>query len=145
MSMGCVSDKQLRQMEAANTLLHRSPQFLSHDCLRAVLGQFEIVDTGHDTWKIVVGCERGLVRLAHHSQRWVQATETYKQLNTTVRRVMLILTTNRQFWTTCDELEIFASRRSIITSHDVDEVVDCTAFNVESMVSFQHLTQSCKR
>jgi hypothetical protein len=73
-----MNDEELRQMEAADTLLDRGPQFLSHDCLRAVLGQFEIVDTRHDTWKIVVGCERGLVRLAYYSQGGVQATKTYK-------------------------------------------------------------------
>src|SRR5882762_6326646 len=73
------NDEELRQMETANTLLNRSPQFLSHNCLRAVLGQFEIVDTGHYTWKIVVGCERSLVRLAYHGQGWVQATEAYKR------------------------------------------------------------------
>lgn len=62
-------------MEAPHALPHGDRQLLPHNGLGRVLGQLEIVDAGHDARQVVVGGERRFVRLAHHSERGVQALE----------------------------------------------------------------------
>lgn len=139
----CILQVQVsRQMEAANSFFDCSPQFISHNSLRAVLGQFQIVDTCHDTGKVVVCRERCLMRFSHYGQRRIEASETYESISCLhAKHARIALTTNGQFWTTCYKLKIITSGLRIKTSHHVDQITDSTAFNIESMVSFQRFTQ----
>jgi hypothetical protein len=66
-------------MEAADAFLHSRAQLRPHHLLRGVLGELEVVDAGHDTRKVVICCQRRLVRLPHDGEGWIEATEPWEE------------------------------------------------------------------
>jgi hypothetical protein len=57
---------------------------------------------------------------------------------------MLCPTSNRQFRASGDELQVPPAAGRIILGHDVDEIMDRTALDVEPMVGLDRLAQSYK-
>lgn len=68
----------LRKMEASRSFHHSYSQLLLHNLFARVIGKLQVVDTSHDAWKVVVGRQRGFVRLPHNGEWWIETTETYK-------------------------------------------------------------------
>lgn len=66
----------LRQMESTLSFLNCGVHTTFHNVQIAVIGQFEIIDTGHDTREVVVWRVRWLAGLANHSEHWSQALES---------------------------------------------------------------------
>jgi len=69
------SIRKLREVEATDALLHCRSQAISEHGARAVLRKLQIVDTRHDAREVVIRCKRGLVWLAHNSERRTEPTE----------------------------------------------------------------------
>jgi len=46
----------------------------------------------------------------------------------------MILTSDRELWTTGNELQEISSAVLVVSSHDLDEIADSLAFDIESMV-----------
>ncbi len=84
------------------------------------------------------------MRLAHHSERGVQALEAYdfRERLLTGATATVIRTTDGQLRATSDELQIAAARRGVVLGHDLDEVPDSTALYIEAVVSLQRLAES---
>ena len=52
-------------------------QSRAHDVEVGIIGEFEVVDTRHDTWKVVIGSIRGFTWFANHSEHRGQTLEAY--------------------------------------------------------------------
>ena len=64
-------------MKRALTFADSHVKSRAHDVEVGIIWELEIVDTGHDTWKVVVGGVRGLAWFAYHSEHRSQAFEAY--------------------------------------------------------------------
>jgi len=73
------SSKLSRQMKRPLTLLDGHSQFRSKHLQRAVIGQLEIVDAGHDARKVLVRGQRRFCRLANDREHWRQCFEACNQ------------------------------------------------------------------
>ena len=52
-------------METSRSFHHSHSQLLLHDLLVRVIGKFQVVDTSHDTWKVVIGRQRRFMGLSN--------------------------------------------------------------------------------
>jgi hypothetical protein len=52
-------------VEAPGAFAHGNQQLLFHQVLGAIRWQLEVMCTGHYAREIIVGCERGLMRLSN--------------------------------------------------------------------------------
>jgi hypothetical protein len=62
-----------------------------------VIGQFEVVDTSHNTREIVVGGIRRLTWLTHNREEWGQAFEAYWIISFSVHLKVGSIVTNLQW------------------------------------------------
>lgn len=68
-----------RKMECALSFLDRDGKSLPEDIQTAVIGQLEVVDTGHNTGKIVVGRVRMFAGTADNRENRCQTLEAYRR------------------------------------------------------------------
>lgn len=66
----------LRKMERTLALFHRCQKTLAHCLNRRVVREFQVVDTCHNTWEIVIRCVRMFTGLADDRKHGRQASET---------------------------------------------------------------------
>lgn len=55
-------------MKRALAFLDGRVQSSTHDVQIGVVWEFEVIDTSHDAWEVVVGRERGFAWLAHNCE-----------------------------------------------------------------------------
>jgi hypothetical protein len=70
--------QRLRQVETSRSLHHCYSQLLLHSLLARIIRKLQVVDTSHDTWKVVISCQRRFVRFSDNSKWRVQTAETYE-------------------------------------------------------------------
>lgn len=64
-------------MECTLSFLDRDRQSLPEDIQTAVIGQLEVIDTGHNAGKIVIGRVRVFAGTAYNRENWRQTLEAY--------------------------------------------------------------------
>jgi hypothetical protein len=67
----------LGQMKRALTFLNGRVQSGPHDAEIGVIGEFEVVDTGHDAGEVVVGGQGRFTWLAHYCEHWGKTLESW--------------------------------------------------------------------
>ena len=70
-----VSRIRLREMKGSLTFLDGRVQLSAHNVKISVVWQLEIVDTGHDAGKVVIGRVGRFARLADDGEHWSQTLE----------------------------------------------------------------------
>ena len=66
----------LGQMKRALAFLDGRVQSCTHDVEIGVIGEFEIVDTGHDARQVVIGGKGWFAWLAYNREHWGKALES---------------------------------------------------------------------
>jgi hypothetical protein len=64
-------------MEGPLALFDSEHESLFQNFKIAVIGQLEIIDAGHNTWKVVIRSVRGLARFADNREHWRETLETF--------------------------------------------------------------------
>ena len=98
-------------MESTLSFLDCSIHTTPHDVQIRIVRQFEIVNTSHDAWQVIIGGVGWLARFAHHRKHGGKCLEAcyFKLVKPDVQDYHLRLTANWKLRATSGELQEISS------------------------------------